>query len=73
MPVTSSERSSFSGFSRKCGRQQVRDVCEEGEALPGCWVGRADLSWGEGGRTMGSLASIFMRTEYKVDLAILGL
>ena len=44
MPIASSERSSFSSFSRKCGKQEVRDVCGEGEALLGCWVGRADYS-----------------------------
>ena len=44
MPIASFERSSFSSFSRKCGKQEVRGVCGEGEAPLGCWVGRADLS-----------------------------
>ena len=47
MPIAFSERSSFSSFSRKCGKQEVRDVCGEGEALQGCWIGRVDLCQGE--------------------------
>ena len=34
----------FLVFSQKCSKQEVRDVCGEGEAPLGCWVGRADLS-----------------------------